>query len=257
MEYIKTQNLAAGYGHTVIVDGIEIEVKEGQIVTLIGPNGAGKSTILKTMAGLLEPLDGHVYLQGQEMSALAPETRARQLAVAMASEGVRERITCFDAVALGRYPYTGLLGRLSTDDIRLINESMEATAVADLADRDFTEISDGQRQRVLLARALCQEPQVLILDEPTTFLDVRYRLEFLSLLLKVTREKNIAVILSLHELDMAQQISDIIVCVKEGHVVKSGSPAEIFVPGYINELFDIRLGYYDEAGGRAVLWQRQ
>lgn len=245
-EIIKTDNLIVGYGAKIVIDDVSIEIASGEIITLIGPNGSGKSTLLKSIAGQLKNLGGRIYLGEQDLYSKPASEIAKEISVLFTGDSPREKMTCRDVVALGRYPYTGILGRLSEKDEEIITEAMLLTTTEELAMAEFGEISDGQRQRVLLARALCQEPEVLILDEPTTYLDIRYRLEFISLLRKLSAERGFAVLMSLHELDMAKQISDRIICVKEGKIHRVGSPDEVYTPGYISELFDISVGTYDE-----------
>ena len=148
-------------------------------------------------------------------------------------------MTCKDVVAAGRYPYTGRLGILSKEDWKAVEDAMELVQVIELAEQDFTRISDGQRQRILLARAICQEPQILLLDEPTSYLDVKYKLEFLTTLQKLTRTRKLTVIMSLHELDLAQRISDKVMCIKGDCVQRYGTPDEVFTNGYISIFYFI------------------
>ncbi len=155
-------------------------------------------------------------------------------------------MTCEQVVETGRYPYTGRFGILSGQDHRVVEEAMELVRVLDLRERLFTRISDGQRQRVLLARAIAQEPELLILDEPTSYLDIRYKLEFLSILQQLCRCKKMAVILSLHELELARRVSDHLLCIRNGRVYRSGTPEEVFTSGEVAALFDITAGSYDE-----------
>ena len=162
-------------------------------------------------------------------------------------------MTCKDVVAAGRYPYTGRLGILSKEDWKAVEDAMVLVQVTELAEQDFTRISDGQRQRILLARAICQEPQILLLDEPTSYLDVKYKLEFLTTLQKLTRTRKLTVIMSLHELDLAQRISDKVMCIKGDCVQRYGTPDEVFTNGYISELFDIQKGSYEEGTGMVEL----
>ena len=154
---------------------------------------------------------------------------------------------------MGRYPYTGRLGILEQKDNDIVDHCMEITHTTEIADRDFTRISDGQRQRVLLARALCQDPDIILLDEPTSFLDVRYKLEFLTLLRTLARKTPFAVILSLHEIDMAKQVADYILTIKDHKVDKYGLSDDVFSPGYIEHLFDITVGSFNDETCQAIM----
>ncbi len=213
-------------------------------MTLIGPNGSGKSTILRTICGHLRAHAGTVMIEGRNDSALTPNERARKMAVLLTDRLRPDRMTCREVVETGRYPYTGRFGLLSDTDRRAVEEAVGLVEMRDFADRDFTEVSDGQRQRVMLARAICQEPRVLILDEPTSFLDVYHKIAFLEILRRLTREKKPAVLMSMHELDMAEKISDYVMCVREGEIFRSGRPEEIFRPEVICELFGLSRELY-------------
>ena len=242
---LRTQALDVGYGGRVVIGGVELELVPGRVTTLIGPNGAGKSTILKTLIRQLRPLGGTVLLEGQDMAGLRERDLAKKLAAVLTGRPRPELMTCADVVASGRYPYTGRLGILSAHDRAVAREAMELVQVSELGDLDFNRISDGQRQRVLLARAICQEPRVLVMDEPTSFLDIRHKLDFLCLLRSLVREKGLAVVLSLHELDLAQRFSDTVLCVRDGRMDRIGSPEEIFRGEYITQLYGVRHGSYD------------
>ena len=206
--YFYTEDLQVGYGGKQILNPVRIGIKKGEILTLVGPNGAGKSTILKSVAAQLPPLGGAVYLDGADLLGMKGTERARRMAVMFTEKVHAEWMTCRDVVAAGRYPYTGRFGVLSEEDWKAVDEAMEAVQVSELRERDFQTLSDGQRQRVMLARALCQEPELLLLDEPTSYLDIRYKLEFMSVLQELARRKKVAVILSIHELDLAERVSD-------------------------------------------------
>lgn len=241
--------LAAGYGKRPVAEGLSFHAGRGEIVTLIGPNGAGKSTILKTISGGLAPLGGELVLDGVPMERIPRKERARKLAVVFTEKLQGELMTCRDVAAAGRYPYTGRLGLLSEEDQRAVDQALELVHGTDLGDRPFDRISDGQRQRIMLARALCQEPEMILLDEPTSHLDVKYKLEFLSLLREMARKKNLSVLMSLHELDLAERISDRVVCIKDGRMDRCGTPEQVFTPGYVEELFGMTAGRFDAAGG--------
>lgn len=240
---LRTEQLNSGYDKRIIVSGMELEIRRGEIVTLIGPNGAGKSTVLKTIAGQLEPLGGMIYIDEKDYSSFSASDISKFRSVMLTERMTSEQMTCSEVVSLGRYPYTGKLGILSDNDRQIISRSMDLVHVADLADRDYHAISDGQRQRVLLARAICQEPQLMILDEPTSYLDIRHKLEFLDLLRNLAISRNIGVIMSMHELELAQMISDRIVCITaDGKVQKTGTPEEVFTDELISSLYGLEPG---------------
>lgn len=247
--FLYTEHMTVGYGQKPLIREIQLKVAKGEIVTLIGPNGAGKSTILKSITRQLSPLVGTVYLEKQPMDKMPDKKVAQKMSVVMTDRIRPELMTCEDVVSMGRYPYTGSLGILSKEDKRKVREAMELVKATELAECSFLEISDGQRQKVLLARAICQEPELIVLDEPTSFLDIRHKLEFMDVLKGMVKEKQIAVIMSLHELDLAQKISDQVVCVQGDTIAKFGTPEEIFQTSCINELYGItKGGYHAEFG---------
>lgn len=244
-DYIFADNMTVGYGKIPLLRQLEIHVRRGEIVTLIGPNGAGKSTILRSIIRQLDLLGGAVYLDGQPMQAMTEGEIAKRMAVLMTERIRPELMTCFDVVGTGRYPYTGRLGILTERDRKKVWEAIELVHGEELAERDFMEISDGQRQRILLARAVCQEPEAIILDEPTSFLDIRHKLELLTILKNLVHKKGVSVLMSLHELDLAQKLSDYIVCVKGDLIERCGPPEEIFTSAYIKNLYGITTGSYE------------
>ncbi len=243
--FVYTDKMTVGYDKKPLIRDIEIRVKKGEILTLIGPNGAGKSTILKSMTKQLSLVGGAVYLDQKQMSQMTAKEVAKKLSVVMTGRMQTELMTCEEVVSTGRYPYTGRFGILSSHDWAKVREAMAMVHALDLKDRDFTAISDGQRQRVLLARAICQEPEVIVLDEPTSFLDIRHKLELLTILKKMVLENQLTVILSLHELDLAQKISDVVVCVHGDTIEKYGPPEEIFSNEYIRQLYGMTDGTYN------------
>lgn len=244
-EFLKTENLSVGYDGRALIRDVCLRVQRGKIVTLIGPNGSGKSTILKTIVGQLSKVSGTVLLEEKDMAQMRQNETARRMAILMTQRVHPELMTCFDVVSTGRYPYTGTLGLLSREDKAIVLEAMALVNSEDLADRPFDAISDGQRQRILLARALCQQPEIIVLDEPTSYLDIRYKLELLTILKTMVREKNLAVLMSLHELELAERVSDTVVCVSGDRIDRMGSPKEIFSSDYIAKLYHMEPGKYD------------
>ena len=250
MSYCETQDLAIGYGTPLLRD-IALRAERGKILALIGPNGAGKSTLLKTLAGHLTAQGGAVLLDGQTLTAYTPHARSRKLALMLPHTARTELATCFDVAAAGRYPYTGRLGILSDADRRAVHEALTLVQAEALADRDFTKISDGQRQRVLLARAVCQQPEILLLDEPTSFLDVKGKAELMGILQTLAHEKNVAIIVTLHELELAQKLADAVVCVAPQGVSGVLTPQEAFTRENICQLFDLTAVQYAALFGDA------
>ena len=251
--YLDLKDLSVGYQGKALIHDINIGINKGEIVTLIGPNGAGKSTILKSITRQLALVGGYVYFDNSSIHNMSYKTLSTRMAVVLTQRMQPELMTCHDVVATGRYPYTGRLGILSREDEDKVEAAMAAVHASELGGRDFNAISDRQRQRVLLARAICQEPDIIILDEPTSFLDVRHKLELLSILRSMAKEKDITVVMSLHEIDLAQKISDKIICVKGDTIAHYGKPEEIFEENIIRDLYDIDNGFFDPCFGSIEL----
>lgn len=251
--YFHMDQLTVGYNGEPLIKDINIGIQQGEIVTLIGPNGAGKSTILKSITRQLAMIGGKVEFAEKSLSAYSYKELSQRMAVVLTQRLHPELMTCHDVVATGRYPYTGRLGMLTPEDEAIVDEAMKAVHAQEIGSRDFNAISDGQRQRVLLARAICQQPDVIILDEPTSFLDVRHKLELLAILRSMAKEKGITVIMSLHEIDLAMKISDKIVCVKGDHIFRYGDPDQIFEEKMIRDLYDIDNGFFDPRYGSIEL----
>ncbi len=251
--YISTERMTVGYDGNPLIENIEIGVRRGEILTLIGPNGSGKSTILKSIIKQLKLLAGVVVLDGKDMAGLKEREIAKKLAIVMTERIKGELMTCRDVVATGRYPYTGRLGILNEEDRRIVDEAIATVHAQDFADRPFSAISDGQRQRILLARAIAQQPEVIVLDEPTSFLDVKHKLELLDILKTMVKTRSVAVIVSLHELDLAEKVSDRVVCVAQNRIDRCDTPENIFQSDYITSLYGIETGSFDALFGSVEL----
>ena len=251
--YFQMDHLSVGYNKKALIHDICIGIEKGEIVTLIGPNGSGKSTILKSITRQLQIIGGKVYFDNQNLTSFSYRDLSTKMAVVLTERMKPELMTCHDIVATGRYPYTGRLGILTREDEEKVEEAMAAVQAENLGNRDFNNISDGQRQRVLLARAICQEPDIIILDEPTSFLDIKHKLDLLSILRDMAKKKHITVIMSLHEIDLAQKIADKIICVKGDTISHFGKPEDIFEENMIRNLYDINNGFFDPLFGSIEL----
>jgi len=243
------KNMQVGYGKKLVLRDVELVVCPGKILTLIGPNGSGKSTILKSLTRQLKLLGGTAFLDGKDLMTMGGNQIAKKMSMVMTERPGAELMSCREVVATGRYPYVGTLGILSEDDWKAVDTAMELLHATDVANCSFREISDGQRQRVMLARAFCQEPEVLVLDEPTSFLDMRYKLDLLSGIRKLATENQIAVIMSLHELELAMKVSDTVACVGAGCISAVGTPEEIFTGNRIQQLYGIEKEQFNPLTG--------
>lgn len=258
MDYLRLKNLAVGYNGRALIKNIEIGVRRGEIVTLVGPNGSGKSTILKSIAKQLEPVSGSVELEGRGLEGYGPLELAKKMAVMLTGRIQPELMTCRDIASMGRYPYTGRLGILSDEDEALVEKALACVHAQSFADRPFDAVSDGERQRVLLARAICQEPEIIILDEPTSYLDIRHKLELLSILRSMAKNQGITVVMSLHEIDLAMKISDRVICVGGEEIFACGAPEDVLTDDVIRELYGLinessPAGFFDSLAGSVEL----
>lgn len=243
-EMLRTENLSVGYNKEILIKDIRLNLHRGEIIALIGPNGSGKSTILKTVTKNLKELAGACYIGNRDMKDMSGHELAQKAAVVWTDKIKPELMTCEDVVSAGRYPYTGKLGILSPKDREAVAAAMELAGVSGLASCDFNELSDGQKQRVMIARAVCQETPVLILDEPTSYLDIRYKAELICLLKKLAKEKNTAVLLSIHEVELAEKLADYVICVRGDEIFMQGEPQEILKEHIIRELYDLSAEQY-------------
>jgi iron complex transport system ATP-binding protein len=254
---LRLEQVAAGYRqHRVerrIVDDVDAFAPAGQVTALLGPNGAGKSTLIRSLVGLQPLLAGSVTLtgadgRGSDLLQLSPRERARRTAVVLTERVEAGLLTGREVVELGRHPYLGLLGRLTNHDRQLIAGVLADLQATDLAGQRFAELSDGQRQRLLLARALVSEPELLVLDEPSAFLDVGARVDLLALLGRIARDRRITVLLSTHEVELALRMVDRLWLIHD-HRVSTGAPAQLVDDGRIGRVFGTRHAHFDAPSG--------
>ncbi|HHU06096.1 MAG TPA: ABC transporter ATP-binding protein [Clostridiales bacterium] len=251
--YFETQRLSVGYSGKVLVRDISFSVDRGKILSIIGPNGAGKTTILKTISRHLEKITGTVTIENDSIFRLSNRELAKRLSVMLTERVDPELMTCGQVVAMGRYPYTNSFGRLTSEDRAIVSEALRMVRAKELQDIPFSNTSDGQRQRIMLARAICQQPDIMILDEPTSYLDIRHKIELLDILRSLATEKKMAIIMSLHEIDLAAKISDYIICVKGDTIENCGAPEEVFTSDFIKSLYDMEGGTFNTLLGSVEL----
>ncbi|HFL2421189.1 TPA: ABC transporter ATP-binding protein [Clostridioides difficile] len=236
---LKTNNLSVGYNNKVVISNINVEVKNGEILCLLGSNGAGKTTLLRSLSKLISPIKGEIYLNGVNINCISRKALSKKMALVLTNRLLGDLMTVQDIVNIGRYPYTGFLGSLSKKDLIMVDEALESVDALHLKKRYFDELSDGEKQKVLVARALVQEPEIIILDEPTTHLDIKHRLELINILKKLSKEKSISVILSLHEIDIALKSCDKVALIKNNKVIAYGQPEDVVDEDIINSLYEL------------------
>ena len=242
-----------GYGARTILSDISLKINSGQIVGIIGPNGSGKSTILKALCGLLRPNAGRVSLDGSDLAHISRESVARQIGVVPQAPLLPESFTVLETVLMGRYPHLGLLHSESKKDLDIACRAMERTNVQSLAHRRVGQISGGERQRVLIARVLAQEPHFLILDEPTTHLDIQHQLEIMELVRSLA-DSGLGVVEAVHDVSLAGRFCDRLILLKEGHIFKEGTPQAVVTPDNIEQVFGVMaMVYGDLASGLLVV----
>jgi iron complex transport system ATP-binding protein len=241
---LRTRDLAVGYrsrrDRRAVLERVNLAVDPGELVCLLGPNGIGKSTLIRTLARMQPPLWGTVELAGSALDSMPASELARRLGVVLTERVAVESLTARQVIELGRYPHSGWLGRLTERDRQVVSWAIEAVGAVHLADRDVARLSDGERQRVMVARALAQEPVLLVLDEPTAFLDVRSRVELMGLLRRLTRDQSIAVIVSTHDLELALRTADIVWLLMPGGEVVTGAPEDVILSGGVATAFEGR-----------------
>ncbi|TCN50474.1 iron complex transport system ATP-binding protein [Rhodococcus sp. SMB37] len=248
------EHLALGYGDRLIVDDLDLEIPTGVVTTIIGPNGCGKSTLLRALSRLLKPRDGHVLLDGRKITTMRTRDVARVLGMLPQAPTAPEGLTVADLVARGRHPHQSWVRQWSGDDEDVVSTALTRTGIADLADRPVDELSGGQRQRAWISMALAQGTDVLLLDEPTTYLDLAHSIEVLDLVDQLHSELGRTVVMVLHDLNLAIRYSDHLVVMRDGKVIASGPPAEVISVELLRDVFGLDASVIsDPVSGRPLI----
>ncbi|AQP48224.1 iron dicitrate ABC transporter ATP-binding protein [Tessaracoccus aquimaris] len=231
--------ITVAYDSRVVISGLDFAVPSGAVTVIVGPNACGKSTLLRSMAGLHRVAAGEVRLDGESIERLGRRTVARTVAVLPQSSTAPDGVRVGELVARGRYPHQGWFGFARSDDDQIVAKALSDTGIADLADRRVEELSGGQRQRVWIAMVLAQDSDIVLLDEPTTYLDVTHQLDLLDLLADLNRERGTTVVMVLHELNLAARYADHLVMMRDGAIVAQGPPAEVVTADAIRDVFGL------------------
>ena len=249
---LKTQNLSVGYASkkakTIVASNINIELHKGELVGLIGGNGIGKSTLLRTLTNVQNPLDGQIFINEKDILKYTALDLAKVMSLVLTEQIASKNLSVLELIALGRQPYTNWVGNLTVNDKTAINKAMQQTNIEDLKDKKCFELSDGQLQKVMISRALAQDTDIIILDEPTTHLDMYHKAYVLKLLQKLAKDTNKTILFSSHEIDLAIQLCDRLVVMTETEVV-SDTPCNLITKGTFNTLFPKDLIAFDEQTG--------
>lgn len=236
---VRTEALVSGYGKTRIVDGIDLDVPAGRISAIVGANACGKSTLLKTISRLLPAQSGSVLLDGQSIDSIPTKQLARTLGLLPQQPISPEGIVVADLVGRGRHPHQKLFRSWTAEDDLAVTEALTATGVLDLADRAVDELSGGQRQRVWIAMALAQQTDILLLDEPTTFLDVAHQIEVLDLLTDLNATRGTTIVMVLHDINLAARYADHLFALRRGRLIASGAPSDVVTAELVRDVFDL------------------
>ena len=243
---VEATGLDLAYGDRTVVTDLDLSIRRGVITTIVGPNGCGKSTLLRSVGRLLKPKQGQVLLDGNDIASIKPKQLAKLLAVLPQSPTAPEGLRVADLVARGRSPHQSWIRQWSGDDEAVVTDALRLTGISDLADRSVDELSGGQRQRAWIAMALAQETDVLLLDEPTTYLDLAHSIEVLDLVDRLHDEMGRTVVMVLHDLNLAIRYSDVLVVMKSGKIVATGTPKEVVTEELLLEVFGLRSRVIDD-----------
>ncbi|PWJ47009.1 ABC transporter ATP-binding protein [Faecalicatena contorta] len=239
MNSITTEQLDIAYDDTIIVKELNMQIPHGKVTSIIGPNGCGKSTVLKAVGRILKPKCGMVYLDGDDIRNLSTKEVAKKMAILPQTPTAPSGLTVSELVAYGRFPHQKGFGKLTPEDKKIVKWALEVTKLSGFENREVDTLSGGQRQRVWIAMALAQQTDLILLDEPTTYLDLAHQLEVLSLLFELNRDQNCTIVMVLHDLNLAARFSDYMIAIQKGKIIKHGSPKDVMTARVLRKTFQI------------------
>ncbi len=237
MQKLSLKNLTLGYGETIVLSDINMDIRSGEVLGIVGPNGCGKSTLIKGITRVIPLMDGDVFLNEKSIIDMPQNEIARNIAVVPQSAALPEAFTAFEIVLMGRTPHMGFLEYEGKKDIDIAVKAMELTDTLHLAERRAGELSGGERQRLTIARALAQQPQIILLDEPTSHLDINYQIETLELISGLCKTEGLAVLAAMHDLNLAAQYCDRIIMLNKGCIFDEGSPCEVVTAVNVKQVY--------------------
>lgn len=241
MNLIEVENLKFGYGKQLVLNGVSFNVKKGEFISIIGPNGSGKSTLLKILNNLYNPCEGKIFIDGNDIKSFKKRDLAKKMGLVLQDTNIDYEFTVEDIVLMGRHPHKGRWEKEDANDYKIVNESLEMTDTTYLKDRIITEVSGGERQRVMIAKALAQKPSIILLDEPTSHLDINHQVEILKLLKRMNKENGTTIILVIHDINLGIRYSDKVILLNEGKIVEMGDAEKVITKENVEMTYNINV----------------
>jgi len=257
MDMLRIEDLSLSYGDKPVVQNLSLRVKKGQVVSIIGPNASGKSTILKSIAGIIKPVSGKIFIEEKDISKMDSKKLAQKVSILLQQNKNPDDMSIEELVYFGRYPHKKWFEAFEASDKKIIEEAMKLTNTFALRDKTLETLSGGERQRAWIAMALAQEPDILLFDEPTTYLDLAHQIEFLELVNRLNKETGVTVVLVLHDLNQAARYGNYLFAMKEGKIFAQGSPEEVLNPQNILNIYNIEAKIFNPAGYPVVIPERR
>ena len=257
MDMLRIEDLSLSYGDKPVVQNLSLRVKKGQVVSIIGPNASGKSSILKSIAGIIKPVSGKIFIEEKDISKMDSKKLAQKVSILLQQNKTLDDMSIEELVYFGRYPHKKWFEGFEASDKKIIEEVMKFTNTFALRDKTLETLSGGERQRAWIAMALAQEPDILLFDEPTTYLDMAHQIEFLELVNRLNKETGVTVVLVLHDLNQAARYGNYLFAMKEGKIFAQGNPEEVLNPQNILNIYNIEAKIFNPAGYPVVIPERR